>query len=237
MLASVFTLATLALATISSVTALPNAHASIAITRRGKENWPSNLEDYDIYHKRYIALQCQNKHDDTKYFNTCCTPMLKGQKLSSRPDNCDPAKLNKDDDGDCDDDDKPTSTKKSSTAASTSTKNSKPTPPPSKFDHQGGRATFFFQNGVAGACGKKHPDSYPLVALTKSLYGSFSRTSSNCGRQVLIRNKKNGKTVTATVEDGCPSCGRSNDLDLSTGAFDKIATRAEGEVDIEWTFI
>lgn len=35
------------------------------------------LEDYTVYHTRYVALGCQAKHN-TSFFNQCCHPMLVG---------------------------------------------------------------------------------------------------------------------------------------------------------------
>lgn len=108
-------------------------------------------------------------------------------------------------------------------------------------------ATFFFQKGIAGACGKVNPES-ALIAAMRELpdlfnmssclllsteterYGDLSKQSSLCGQQVQITNTKNGKTVTVTIADACPTCGGPNDIDLSQGAFDQIATEEEGEV-------
>jgi rare lipoprotein A (peptidoglycan hydrolase) len=55
---------------------------------------------------------------------------------------------------------------------------------------------------------------------------------------VLITNTNNGKSVTCTIADACPTCDNSNSIDMSTGAFDQIATRQEGLVPSEsWSFI
>lgn len=48
-----------------------------------------NLESYDVYNARYNALECVNWHN-TDFFTICCGPLKKGQKLSSRPEACDP---------------------------------------------------------------------------------------------------------------------------------------------------
>ncbi|KZV72796.1 hypothetical protein PENSPDRAFT_683372 [Peniophora sp. CONT] len=97
----------------------------------------------------------------------------------------------------------------------------------------GGEATFYFQGGVAGACGKVFPDSALIVAEQA---GRFK--ASDCGRKVRITNTQNGKTVTATVEDKCPGCqGNPNSLDLSKAAFDAIASEAQGVVPISWVYL
>ncbi|GAA5918242.1 hypothetical protein JCM1841_005326 [Sporobolomyces salmonicolor] len=101
----------------------------------------------------------------------------------------------------------------------------------------GGYATFYYQYGAYGACGKIYPDSSPIVALAIARYGTGSNNAPDCGRQVEIKNDDNGKTVVATVADACPGCANYNSLDLSTGAFDQIADEATGVVPISWKFI
>ncbi|GAA5893366.1 hypothetical protein JCM5296_004857 [Sporobolomyces johnsonii] len=95
-----------------------------------------------------------------------------------------------------------------------------------------GIATFFYQGGVAGACGTVNSDSTPLVALQTEMYGS----GSYCGKTVVITNTANGKSVTAIVQDECPGCSSSTSLDLSTGAFDSIGDEDTGELSISWYF-
>ncbi|BGP53533.1 hypothetical protein JCM8202_002727 [Rhodotorula sphaerocarpa] len=118
------------------------------------------------------------------------------------------------------------STSSSAPAASSSSSSS------SSSGSYSGQATFFYQNGVAGACGTVHADSDAVVALDTAMYGS----GSNCGRTVTITNTANGKTVTATVADECPTCSSSTSLDLSTGAFDAIGDEVTGELPITWSF-
>ncbi|BGP13268.1 hypothetical protein JCM10213_004962 [Rhodosporidiobolus nylandii] len=101
----------------------------------------------------------------------------------------------------------------------------------------GGFATFFYQYGAYGACGKIHADSDPIVALAMARYGTGSNNAPDCGRKVEIKNDATGATVVATVADACPGCANYNSLDLSTGAFDAIADQAQGVVPISWKFI
>jgi rare lipoprotein A (peptidoglycan hydrolase) len=65
--------------------------------------------------------------------------------------------------------------------------------------------------------------------------GTFS--NSLCGKQVKITNTQNKKTVTATIADECPGCKNAESIDLSQGAFDKIASAAQGEVSSEYIFL
>ncbi|GAA5910993.1 hypothetical protein JCM8208_003951 [Rhodotorula glutinis] len=95
-----------------------------------------------------------------------------------------------------------------------------------------GVATFFYQDGNAGACGSTHSDSDKIVALQSTMYGS----GSYCGKTVVVTNTSNGKSVTATVADECPGCSTSESLDLSTGAFDSIGDEDTGELSISWSF-
>ena len=77
--------------------------------------------------------------------------------------------------------------------------------------------------------------SLTTIAETKR-YGDLSEQSANCGRKITLTNTNNGKSVTVTVADACPTCGNQNDLDLSYAAFLQIATEAEGQVPIVWHF-
>ncbi|KAG6917979.1 hypothetical protein DXG01_017163 [Tephrocybe rancida] len=121
-------------------------------------------------------------------------------------------------------------TSTSSTApAKTSTTRAEPTTPASS-SNTGGFATYFFQNGVAGACGTVHSDNDFIAAMDKDRYGDLSAKSSLCGKRVKITNPANGKSVTVTVADACPTCKNSNSIDLSEGAFKQIATTEQGMV-------
>lgn len=35
----------------------------------------SHLENYDVYHARYLALGCSQKHSDPAFFDACCHPL------------------------------------------------------------------------------------------------------------------------------------------------------------------
>lgn len=67
-------------------------------------------------------------------------------------------------------------------------------------------------------------------------YGDSSNASPLCGKKVIITNTQNGKSVTVTVADDCPTCKNSNSIDLSVAAFQKIADESAGEVPISWVF-
>jgi rare lipoprotein A (peptidoglycan hydrolase) len=101
----------------------------------------------------------------------------------------------------------------------------------------GGVATFFYQGGNAGACGKVNSDDALVAAMDSRTYGNTSRKSPLCGKKVEITNTKNHKKVVVTVADACPTCKNKNSIDLSVHAFKTIATETEGEVPITWRFL
>jgi hypothetical protein len=126
------------------------------------------------------------------------------------------------------------------TTTTTSTPTATPTPASTPSDSSSsflGFGTFFFQNGVAGACGTVHPDSALIAAIDVERYGDTGRKSSLCGKQVKITNTANQKSVTVTIEDACPTCNNKDSIDLSTGAFDKIADESTGLINIRWEFV
>jgi len=95
-----------------------------------------------------------------------------------------------------------------------------------------GHATYYYQHGNAGACGKKNSDSAYIVALHPSLYNGGAR----CGKGISLTNTKTGKTLQATVADLCPSCEGSGHVDLSDGLFKALGNGADGVFDIAFGF-
>jgi len=193
---------------VALVVAITNA---AVVPRAQPANYDSSiLEPYDVYHARYTALSCQSQHD-TQFFADCCHPLLKDQSLDSRPASCNPA--------------------------SSQPPSNNNTPPETEGAVTGGVATYFFQNGVAGACGRVHGDYDMICAMDARRYGDTGVRSPLCGRTVRITNTRNGKSVTAYVADACPTCENSNSIDLSMGAFQSIADPAEGVVPIVWQML
>ncbi|GAA5828136.1 hypothetical protein JCM11251_002607 [Rhodosporidiobolus azoricus] len=93
-----------------------------------------------------------------------------------------------------------------------------------------GKGTYFYQNGNPGACGVWNKDSTYLVALQSSMYSG----GKHCGKNVRI--SANGKTITAKVQDECPTCVSTGSLDLSEGAFKALSSLSAGMIDIKWTW-
>jgi hypothetical protein len=126
-----------------------------------------------------------------------------------------------------------------------SSTSSTPTPTPTSSSdnsngnsdvHTGGEATFFYQDGNPGACGQVHSDSDFICAMDQDLFGTSGPSSPLCGKQVTITNTANGKTVTVTVADDCPTCSNANSIDLSKAAFDQIGSESDGVLPISWYF-
>ncbi|KAH7370180.1 RlpA-like double-psi beta-barrel-protein domain-containing protein-containing protein [Rhexocercosporidium sp. MPI-PUGE-AT-0058] len=95
-----------------------------------------------------------------------------------------------------------------------------------------GEATYYTQQGVAGSCGVYHSDNDYIVAL-----GPAWGHNTHCGARVTIRQRNNGRSVTAIVADTCPGCPQTK-LDVSVGIY--AALQGFVGLDpfpIEWNFI
>lgn len=79
------------------------------------------------------------------------------------------------------------------------------------------------------------PELYPPTDERR--YGNSGNASPLCGKQVHITNTANGKSVTVTVADDCPTCKNSNSIDLSVAAFKVLAPLNDGVADIKWSFV
>lgn len=101
----------------------------------------------------------------------------------------------------------------------------------------GGFATFYYQNGNAGACGDHHSDNDLIAAIDIDRYGDTGSKSSLCGQRVHIQNTNNGNTVEVIIADVCPSCANGNSIDLSVAAFSALASTSDGMVPIAWSFM
>ncbi|GAA6012576.1 hypothetical protein JCM10207_009045 [Rhodosporidiobolus poonsookiae] len=123
-----------------------------------------------------------------------------------------------------------TSAKATQTSSSSSSSSS--TSSSSSGSSYTGEATYYLQQGVAGACGSTHSDSDKVIALQTSMYGS----GGYCGKTVTITNTANSKSVTATVADECPSCS-TNGIDLSQATFEAIGDLDTGVLTVEYSFL
>ncbi|KDQ11745.1 hypothetical protein BOTBODRAFT_84105, partial [Botryobasidium botryosum FD-172 SS1] len=214
---------------------------------------------YHQYRERYNALDCDSKQG-TSFFDTCCKALSKDQSPDDLPDRCQAGSQDGGDDNDGDDggddsgddgDDAPTPDVAPTAPSSTSTSkheqhhgsahsSSNTNGGVSSDDstwNAGGFATFYHQEGTAGACGNYHGDNELVAAMDIERYGNADVASSICGKHVKVTNQKNHKSVVVLIADACPTCKNDNSIDLSVAAFTKIATKEEGMVPIDWEFL
>ncbi|CAG8484632.1 6130_t:CDS:1 [Cetraspora pellucida] len=98
-----------------------------------------------------------------------------------------------------------------------------------------GDATFY--NTGLGACGITSNDNQLVAALPAADYDSLMTDgnpnhSGACGKMATV--VCGGKTVTVKIVDRCPNC-KSGDLDMSPAAFDCIADRSVGRIQVSYT--
>ncbi|RDX44878.1 barwin-like endoglucanase [Lentinus brumalis] len=93
-----------------------------------------------------------------------------------------------------------------------------------------GDATYYLPNGGLGACGSPIQNSDFAVALSSSQYSG----GSNCGRRISVQYQ--GKSVQATVRDLCPGCA-SGSIDLTSSAFQQLASLDAGRIQVTWNFV
>ncbi|KAJ7128419.1 RlpA-like double-psi beta-barrel-protein domain-containing protein-containing protein [Mycena epipterygia] len=82
-------------------------------------------------------------------------------------------------------------------------------------------ATFYLPGGGTGACGNSIQNSDFSVALSSANYDNGAHFQ--------------GKSITVKVEDLCPGCA-SNGIDLTEGAFESLANKDLGVIDVTWSF-
>lgn len=78
-------------ATLLAVASVALTVSAAPLKRAAPASWATGyLEEYDTYHTRYLALDCQDQHNTT-FFESCCHPLLSTESLSDRPANCTPS--------------------------------------------------------------------------------------------------------------------------------------------------
>ncbi|CAE6437685.1 unnamed protein product [Rhizoctonia solani] len=184
-------------ASVSQVAATPSRARHMYAARAYAQD-SHLLEDYDTYHSRYVKIGCiAAKKNDTGFFKDCCHPLAKDAD-SSVPAKC------------------------TGSESDPATPVASPAPTQGSGSGEtfsGGYATYFYQNGVAGACGTVHSDDDYICAVDYRRYGDLGKQSDLCGKTARITNEANGKTITCTIADVCPTCNNANSMDLSVGAF------------------
>ncbi|KAI5199592.1 hypothetical protein E4T39_06166 [Aureobasidium subglaciale] len=116
-------------------------------------------------------------------------------------------------------------------------------PLPTNSEQHEGDLTYY-GTGL-GSCGITSSDSDSIVAVSHYVFDAAS-TSSNpnqnplCGLKIRASryDEQVGerRSVDLTVVDRCVGCA-ATDIDVSPAAFDKLAARASGRVDVTWAWL
>ncbi|KAJ7081216.1 Non-catalytic module family EXPN protein [Mycena belliarum] len=93
-----------------------------------------------------------------------------------------------------------------------------------------GQATWYQPNGGRGACGKPLQNGDLALALTSANFAG----GRNCGKRVNVQYQ--GRSITAVVQDECPGC-QTNGIDLTEGAFRKLASLDAGVIQVNWNYV
>ncbi|KAF9163620.1 hypothetical protein DFQ26_002310 [Actinomortierella ambigua] len=113
----------------------------------------------------------------------------------------------------------------------------KPAPPPPEpkpvAKKYTGRGTWF--SDTSGQCEHEFSQSDMIVAVNEAQMGKGKNL---CGRKIAVKRKGYSETVVVKVVDMCPSryCD-FGDLDISKGAFAKLAELKVGVLELEWNFV
>ena len=109
------------------------------------------------------------------------------------------------------------------------------------FQSHNGKATVYYQGGVAGKCGHVHADSDKVVSVGQHWYNKYGKGI--CGHRVKIQNTGattdnsvggKGRVVYANVADLCTGCSEAH-LNLSLGAWNALTNNhGPSVVGIHW---
>ncbi len=95
-----------------------------------------------------------------------------------------------------------------------------------------GVITFYTEADGTGNCSfDATPFDMDVAALIKSEWNG----SAACGACVEVEAPQG--TVRVRIVDSCPDCETPGHLDLSPSAFEKVAQRSEGRVQVRWRFV
>ena len=95
-----------------------------------------------------------------------------------------------------------------------------------------GVITYYWEATGEGNCGfDPTPEDLDVAAIIKTEY----QGSAVCGACAEIQGPKG--TLRVRIVDSCPDCTTPGHLDLSPSAFDKLADRAAGRVQVKWRFV
>ncbi|KAH0293805.1 hypothetical protein KCU62_g968, partial [Aureobasidium sp. EXF-3399] len=116
-------------------------------------------------------------------------------------------------------------------------------PLPTNSEQHEGDLTYY-GTGL-GSCGITSSDSDMIVAVSHFVFDAASRSSNPnqnplCGLKLRASryDEQVGerRSVDLKVVDRCVGC-KATDIDVSPAAFDKLAARASGRVDVTWAWL
>lgn len=87
-----------------------------------------------------------------------------------------------------------------------------------------------------GSCGKTNTEKDLVVAISKSMYGTYANPNASpmCSKSASI--KCNGKTIKAAIRDKCMSCGKG-DIDVSPAVFKQCGPLSTGVITVTWDVV
>ncbi|KAI4662185.1 uncharacterized protein J4E79_004472 [Alternaria viburni] len=102
-----------------------------------------------------------------------------------------------------------------------------------------GQLTFY--HPAMGACGHVHGDNDAVMAVSHGRFDEVNTPNPNnnplCGRKIRAHrvDERTGKdaSIVVTIVDKCAACAY-DDIDVSPSAFDKLADKAKGRVNVAW---
>lgn len=94
----------------------------------------------------------------------------------------------------------------------------------------------YFSLGLT-ACGQVYTDDDMVAAIAFSYFTSPNpNVDPMCGKQVKIIDPTTLKYVMVTIVDKCEDC-KTNDIDVSPSAFEKLKPKIVGRSKVAWDFI
>lgn len=87
------------------------------------------------------------------------------------------------------------------------------------------------------ACGQVYTNDDMVAAIAFSYFTSPNPNFDPiCGKQVKITDPATFKSVIVTIRDKCEGC-KTNDIDVSPSAFEKLKPKSVGRFKVIWDFI
>jgi expansin (peptidoglycan-binding protein) len=98
-------------------------------------------------------------------------------------------------------------------------------------DFKSGLITYYDADGGGNCSFERNPDDMNVAAIIKSEY----QGSAVCGACAEVEGPLG--TVVVRIVDSCPGCEHAGHLDLSPQAFEKVARKEDGRVQVRWRFV